>query len=787
MAVKITIQSEFSDKGVKASIKSMDDFNRAAQVAGGGFSGYGQVVGKVTQQVGKNMADAGDTMTRNVTVPLAAVGAGLAMAAKAAAEDEAAASQLSVALKNNAKATDAQVKSVEGWISKQTLATGIADDQLRPALARLTMSTKDIGEAQKMTSLAMEISTAKHLDLTTVSNALAKANDGQFNALKKLGITLGDQTTAAAEAVKVQKSLNKAQQEAALALQEHGPKSKEYAKALAKVDEQQAKLNATTKTGTDWMGELGTQFKGALSADAKTAEGQMRRLTTSLNETKEELGYALLPIMKDLVGLLRESLVPMLQSAVKWFTSLSPETQRLILGMGALAAAIGPVLSVTGRLTQGVGTLITGLSNAPAAFAAVKSGATALWGVLAANPFLAIAAVVAVVAVLVITHWDTVKAKLSAIWGVITTTATAAWEWVKNTVETVMTAIVALATNWTIVGQIVKHWDAVKAGATAAWNWVKNAVATAFRAIVGLAMNWTIVGQVIKHWDQIKAGAKAAWDKVVEFFKDAPDRITTALGNLSKLLVDAGKDLVAGLWNGIRSAWSGLMGKVGDLASGLTDKVKSLFGISSPSRVFMTIGKQIGQGLEVGITSTSDAVKSAAEKVTKKAVDAVQAYQDKVADLKSRTKDLMGSWGIGEMASVTNVTAESILGGLASQIAVMKGFAANIQQATAKGLAGVVTGALLAAGPAAAAGQAAAFAGMTTGQVLEYNRLYAEQSTVARGLARTELGAPVKPNVNIQAGAVQVHVNINGNSTEDEITAAVTSAFDKLVRELSSK
>ena len=66
---------------------------------------------------------------------------------KAAVEDEAAQTRLANALKNTVGATDESIKSAEDWILKTSLATGVADDSLRPALERLTRSTKDVKEA----------------------------------------------------------------------------------------------------------------------------------------------------------------------------------------------------------------------------------------------------------------------------------------------------------------------------------------------------------------------------------------------------------------------------------------------------------------------------------------------------------------------------------------------------------------------------------------------------------------------------------------------------------------
>lgn len=74
-----------------------------------------------------------------------------------------------------------------------------------------------------------------------------------------------------------------------------------------------------------------------------------------------------------------------------------------------------------------------------------------------------------------------------------------------------------------------------------------------------------------------------------------------------------GVNLVAGLWNGIQSAWSGLTRNVKNLASGLLDKVKGVFGIHSPSREFKYIGKMCVAGMDDGMDGFGDSVVKTAQ------------------------------------------------------------------------------------------------------------------------------------------------------------------------------
>lgn len=105
---------------------------------------------------------------------------------QAAAAEEQAVTQLDGVLKNLGLPNATQ--QVEDWISAQQRATGVSDSELRPSIQRLVTSTKDVTEAQKLATLAMDISAATGKPLETVTAALGKAYDGNVGALGRLGL-----------------------------------------------------------------------------------------------------------------------------------------------------------------------------------------------------------------------------------------------------------------------------------------------------------------------------------------------------------------------------------------------------------------------------------------------------------------------------------------------------------------------------------------------------------------------------------------------------------------------
>jgi hypothetical protein len=180
---------------------------------------------------------------------------------KAAIEDEAAQLRLANALKNVTGATDAQIKSIEEQILKTSLATGVADDQLRPALQRLAVATGSVTESQDLLNLALDISAATGKSVEAVSNALGKAYEGNTGSLTRLGVGL-----SAAEI-----------------------------KTLG--------LEGTVK-------QLAETFGGAATVQANTFEGQIARLKVGFDEAKESVGAALLPTLQKLLDYFINTVIP---------------------------------------------------------------------------------------------------------------------------------------------------------------------------------------------------------------------------------------------------------------------------------------------------------------------------------------------------------------------------------------------------------------------------------------------------------------------------------------------
>lgn len=239
-------------------LADVDDLRKKLGTADNEVQGFGDKLGKWSKVAGAAFLAAG--------AAAAAYAGKLAIdGVKAAVEDEAAQLKLATTLKNVTGATEAQIKATEDYITKTSLAFGVTDDELRPSLDRLTRSTKDVTEAQRLQSLALNISAGTGKDLTAVSEALAKAHDGNFGALKRLGVSIDESII----------------------------KNKDF--------------TAATQILSD-------TFKDQASIQADTFDGKLRRLQIAFDEGKETVGAFILDAIQPLVDIVLQKIVPAIQT-----------------------------------------------------------------------------------------------------------------------------------------------------------------------------------------------------------------------------------------------------------------------------------------------------------------------------------------------------------------------------------------------------------------------------------------------------------------------------------------
>ena len=236
--IQIVVGTDYNDRDLKRAQRDLDRLKgEAAKTA-------------------TPMQKLGATLRQNLGPALAMAGAAAAAFAtklaidgvKAAIADEAAARKLAQTLTNLGEAH--RTADVENFITELQMATGVVDDEMRPAFERLVRSTGNVDEAQRALSIALDISAGRGKSLELVANSLGKAYDGNANALGRLGLGVD---------------------------------------------------SAILKTGNMQVitGELSRLFAGQAAQAADTFQGQIQRVSVAFDELQESFGAGFLSGLGD--------------------------------------------------------------------------------------------------------------------------------------------------------------------------------------------------------------------------------------------------------------------------------------------------------------------------------------------------------------------------------------------------------------------------------------------------------------------------------------------------------
>lgn len=242
--VKITFDADF------------DELKRGISGAQNEVQSFGDRLGKFGKMAGAAFAVAG-------AAAAAYAGKLLVDGVKSAIADEAAQVKLATTLKNVTGATEGQIAAVEAQILKTSLLTGKTDDELRPSFERLVRATKDSESALKLQQVAIDVAAGSGKSLEAVTNAMAKAAEGNTAALGKLGVGL---TSAELKTMSM--------------------------------DQITAQLAAT--------------FGGQAAVQADTFSGKMQRLKVAFDEGKETVGSFVLDAITPMITFVVDNVIPQL-------------------------------------------------------------------------------------------------------------------------------------------------------------------------------------------------------------------------------------------------------------------------------------------------------------------------------------------------------------------------------------------------------------------------------------------------------------------------------------------
>ena len=376
------------------------------------------------------------------------------------------------------------------------------------------------------------------LDSSTVLAGLKKALQNATKDGKSMDAALDDMT----KKIRGAKTETKAMQ---IATDLFGAKS---APAMVKaIRDGSISFERLTNHIDDWNGSVEQTFENTLDP--------IDQFKTTLNELKI-VGADLVNAAAPMITSVAEALKNAVSGIRAAWEGLSPQMQETIIKLAGVAAAVGPVLTIGGKLVSGIGSLMGLAPKLASAFGAVKTALSAVWAVMAANP---IALIIAAVAALV-----------------------AGFVYCWNKFE-------GFRNFW------INAWEAIKAGATAAVDWVRNALQNLgdfFSNLGSSALQWgrdliqNFINGIKDMWDKAK-NAVSGFAQMIKDFLGFSEPKKGPLSNFSSYSPDMVDLFVKGLK---------------DNQQKVADQLARTFAL--PEAASESAGNATGQGAEAGTFTT---------------------------------------------------------------------------------------------------------------------------------------------------------------------------------------
>lgn len=598
-------------------------------------------------------------------------------------------------------------------------------------------------------------------------------------------------------------------------LKKGGPSAQTYTEAMKKLTGGAIGLNTSlqlTGENTEGFKDRVNKVSDSFNHASKDVEGwkiTQQSFNVQMGRLKEAVTTAAI-----VVG---TKLIPVILKAITFFEKHKTVAMALatVIG-GVLAAAV--VSFATGAVVgavKGVMDLSRGILAAARAVKAfmlserLAAIATKIWTgiqaafnlVMDANPIMLVVLGIAALVAAVILAYNKIgwfRDACNTAFHAIGTAISWVVDWVKGhwpLLLAILAGPIAVA-----VVLIVKNWNKIVSGFKTAYRdvvnvgklliaWFAGIPSRAKSALVSLTSK--IVSVAVTAWTAFKSTVISKAMSMIAWVAGIPSRAKSALGSLGHLLTSAGADMIRGLLNGIRSI--NVSSVLSGIAHGAVSAFKGALGISSPSKVFRTLGIYVNEGLVDGLTSSTAKVKTATKRIEtlliqtynkvadqrghkgvsrhwvsshEKTIKRLEAYahkedrilnslakkrdsvatkikaaQKKLADLQKQWSDEVKSVSSGIMQGFSVVTeapqegfaltAQDVVNKMRDQMSKAVNFAAQLQALKKKGLSADLIAQIASAGVDQGGATAAALAGASKGQIDQINALQKTTTSAA--------------------------------------------------------
>lgn len=518
---------------------------------------------------------------------IGAAGFALVSFVKMAAEEQAGIERLKTSVASTGVAYEKYAKQIEETVrAGERLA--FQDDEVRDSLSALTIATGSVEEATNRQKIAMDLARGTGMDLATASKLVGKVSEENTQVLKRYGITLADGATE-----------------------------------------------------TEALAEIQKRFAGQSETFAGTATAKWAIFNNQMDNVKESIGSALLPVVTQLGTALGDFLTAHQADIDKFAQMMAEKIPQGLEEVKRLFMEIKPELStVVQQFKDAWPTIQTGLQwiidNKPALIVAITAIGVAM--LLAFTPVtVPILAIILALGLLTVAlgmneedwkefgaflnkWWEDLQKKIEDELGIVGRVITAGMDSVRNEWETkfkvmrdIVTIVMALIKGdwgaaWEGIKLLFNHiWDGITTEIRIklalwrdilafAWEGIKTIFALAWEGIKTLvALAWDKLKElVVAGMEAVQQGIVNAWEATRAWFADLPFKITSAIGDLYRVLYNLMKNAVSGFVDAIRD-------KAGDIAGAVTGALDSATGglFGRAKRHFASGGRNIDQGFAI--------------------------------------------------------------------------------------------------------------------------------------------------------------------------------------------